>query len=45
MHSAKICSAGPSLAKSDGLELETGGSNISRGLDDLSETMMVDPED
>jgi hypothetical protein len=42
---AKIYSAGTSSAKPDGPELETGGSGISRGSDDLSETMMAKPVD
>jgi hypothetical protein len=45
MHSAKICSAGPSLAKPDVPKLETGGSGISKGLNDLSEAMMAHPDD
>jgi hypothetical protein len=45
MHRAKICSIGPSSAKPDVPELETGGSGISRGSDDLSATMMADPDD
>jgi len=38
MHNAKICSAEPSSAK-------TGGSDISRGSDDLDETVTAEPED
>jgi hypothetical protein len=45
MHRAKICSAGSSSAKPDGSELETRGSGIYRGLDDLSETIMAYLED
>jgi hypothetical protein len=43
MHSPKIYSAGSGSAKPDVLELETGGPDISRGLDDLGETMMTEP--
>jgi hypothetical protein len=45
MHSAKICSTKQSSAKLDVLELKTGGSGISRGSDDLSETTAVEPVD
>jgi hypothetical protein len=45
MNSAKICSAEPSLAKSDILESETGGSGIFSGLNDLGKTAMADPVD
>jgi hypothetical protein len=45
MHSAKICSAEPNSAKLDVLELETRGSDISRGSDDLGETAVVEHVD
>jgi hypothetical protein len=45
MHNAKICFADPSSAKLDVPESETRGSSISRGLDDLDETVMVKPMD
>jgi hypothetical protein len=45
MLSAKICYAEPDSAKSDGPVLETRGSKIFRNSDDLSETMMDDPDD
>jgi hypothetical protein len=45
MHSAEIWSAETSSVKSDAPELETGGSGISRGSDDLGETAMVKSED
>jgi hypothetical protein len=45
MHNAKICSAEPSSAKSDVPKSETGGSGISRGSNDLDETVMAEPED
>jgi hypothetical protein len=40
MHNTTICST-----KLDGLVFETGGSRISRTLDEMSKTMMVDPND
>jgi hypothetical protein len=42
MYNAKICSAEPSSAKPDVPESEIRGSGISRGLDDLDETTMVE---
>jgi hypothetical protein len=45
MHNAKICSAELSSAKSDVPKSETGGSGISRGSDDLGETMTTEPVD
>jgi hypothetical protein len=45
MHNTKICSVEPSSAKPDALESETGGFDISRGLDDLGETVMAEPVD
>jgi hypothetical protein len=45
MHNAKICSAEPSSAKSNVLELETGGSGISRGSNDLGETVTAESVD
>jgi hypothetical protein len=45
MHSAKICSAGPTTAKPDVSESEIGGSGISRGSDELDDTATVEPED
>jgi hypothetical protein len=45
MCSATICSAEPSLAKSDGLVSKTGGSRISRTSDEMSETMTANPDD
>jgi hypothetical protein len=45
MHNAKIYYAESSSVKSDVPESETGGSDISRGLDDLGETATVEPVD
>jgi hypothetical protein len=45
MHSAKIYSVEPSLAKLDVLKSETGGSGISRGSNDLGETVTTKPVD
>jgi hypothetical protein len=45
MHSAKICSAEPSSGKPDVLESEIGGSDISKGSDDLGETTTTEPKD
>jgi hypothetical protein len=45
MHNAKICSAGLGSAKLNVLELEIGGPGISRRLDDLGETAMIEPMD
>jgi hypothetical protein len=45
MHNTKICSVELSSAKPDALESETGGFDISRGLDDLGETVMAEPVD
>jgi hypothetical protein len=45
MHSATICYAKPSLAKSDGLISETRGSEVSRNSDESSEMMAADPDD
>jgi hypothetical protein len=45
MHSAKIYSAEPCSAKPDVSESETGGFRISRGSDDLGETVMAKPMD
>jgi hypothetical protein len=45
MHNAKICFVEPSSAKLDVLESETGGSDISRGSDDLGETVTTEPVD
>jgi hypothetical protein len=45
MHSAKICSAQPSSAKSDSLISETRGSKISRTSGKSSETMTADADD
>jgi hypothetical protein len=45
MQSAKICSAEPRSAKPDGSISQTGGSRISRSLDNLCEMMMVEPDD
>jgi hypothetical protein len=43
MCSATICSAEPSLAKSDGLISKIGGYGISRITDESSETITDDP--
>jgi hypothetical protein len=45
MHNAKICSAEPSSVKPDVPESETGGSDISKGLDSLDETATAESED
>jgi hypothetical protein len=45
MYSATICFAEPSLVKSDGLISETGGSGISRILDESSKTTTTDHDD
>jgi hypothetical protein len=45
MHSAKIYSVEPSSAKMDVLKSETGGSDISRGSDDLGEIVTAKPVD
>jgi hypothetical protein len=45
MCSATICSAEPSSAKLDGPVSETGGSGISRILDESNEMMTTDPDD
>jgi hypothetical protein len=45
MCSATICSIEPSSAKLDGPVSKTGGSKISRTLDESSKTMIVDPDD
>jgi hypothetical protein len=45
MYSAKICSTEQGSTKLDVPELETGGSSISRGSDDLGETMAAKPVD
>jgi hypothetical protein len=45
MHNAKICYAKPSSVKPDVPELETGGSDISRGSSDLGETVGAEPMD
>jgi hypothetical protein len=45
MDNAKICSAELSLANPDVPKSETGGSGISRCLDDLGETAMTEPVD
>jgi hypothetical protein len=45
MHSAKIYSAEQSSAKSDFSKLETGGSGIYRGLDDLGKIAAAKPVD
>jgi hypothetical protein len=45
MHNAKICFAEPSSTKLDVLDSETGGSGISRGSDDLGETVVAEPMD
>jgi hypothetical protein len=45
VHGAKICSTEPSSAKPDVSISETGGSRISRILDESSETTTADPDD
>jgi hypothetical protein len=45
MHIAKICSTEPSSTKPDVPDSEAGGSGISRGSDDLAETVAVEPMD
>jgi hypothetical protein len=45
MCSATICSTEPSSAKPDGPVSETGGSRISKILDETSETTTTDPDD
>jgi hypothetical protein len=45
MHTTEICSAELDSAKSDGLVFETGGSGISRNLDESSVTTIIDPDD
>jgi hypothetical protein len=45
MQGAEIYSAEHSLAKLDGLVLETGGSGISRSSDNLDETTTAEPND
>jgi hypothetical protein len=45
MHSAKIYSTEQRSTKPNVLELETGGSNISRGSDDLGKITAVEPMD
>jgi hypothetical protein len=45
MHSAKIYFPEPSSTKLDVPDLETGGSSISRGSDDLGETVVAEPMD
>jgi hypothetical protein len=45
MHNAIICSAEPSLAKSDGPVSETGWSGISRIMDESSKMMTSNPDD
>jgi hypothetical protein len=45
MYNAEIYSAEPSSAKPDVLESESEGFGISRSLDDLGETAIVEPED
>jgi hypothetical protein len=45
MCSATICSAEPSSAKPDGLVSKTGGSRISRILNESSKTMTTDLDD
>jgi hypothetical protein len=44
MHNAKICYAEPSSAKLDVTKLETRGSSISRGSNDLDEIVTAEPE-
>jgi hypothetical protein len=45
MQGAKIYSTEPSSTKSDGLISETGGSKISRSLDNLGKMTTVEPDD
>jgi hypothetical protein len=45
MHSAKICSAELGSAEQNVPELEIGGSGISRGSDDLGESVATEPID
>jgi hypothetical protein len=45
MHNAPVCSAEPSSAKPDVLVSETGGSKISKILNEASKTMTTDPDD
>jgi hypothetical protein len=45
MHSVIVYSAEPSSAKSNVPISETGGSRISRILDEASKTTMIDPDD
>jgi hypothetical protein len=45
MCNATFYTVGSSLAKSDNRVSETGGSRISRILDESSEMMMTDPDD
>jgi hypothetical protein len=45
MHSAEIHSTKPSSAKPDVSESKSGGSNIFRSSDNLSETMKTEPDD
>jgi hypothetical protein len=45
MCSVTVCSVGPSLAKPDGPVSETGGSGISRIMNESSKIMTVDPDD
>jgi hypothetical protein len=45
MHSAKNCSAEQSSVKLNVLELETGGSGISRGSYDLGKIAVTEPVD
>jgi hypothetical protein len=45
MYNATIYSAGPNSAKPDGSVFETRGFEISRILNESSETMMTNPDD
>jgi hypothetical protein len=45
MHSSKICSTKPNSTKSDVPDSETGGSNISRGSDNLDKIAAIEPVD
>jgi hypothetical protein len=45
MCSVAICSVGPSSTKPDDLISETGGSGISRILDEASKTTTTNPDD
>jgi hypothetical protein len=45
MHSATVYYIGPDLVKPDSPISETGGSRISRTLDEASETMIADLDD